>query len=68
MENQHRHIKGYRELNESEIAAMNEIKQKGVELGELIEKLKANKDHDLSRACGARNMTDLNGGPLQDRL
>lgn len=46
MENQHRQIKGYRELNESEIAAMNEVKLKGAELGELIEKLRANKDLD----------------------
>ena len=41
MENQHREIKGYRELNEQEIALMNEIKQKGAELGELVEKLRA---------------------------
>jgi len=40
MENQHREIKGYRELNEREIELMNEIKAKGVELGELVEKLK----------------------------
>jgi hypothetical protein len=46
MENQHRQIKGYRELNEAEITAMNEIKQKGVELGELVAKLRANSDHD----------------------
>ena len=46
MENQHRQIKGYRELNESEIAAMNEVKQKGIELGELVAKLRANADHD----------------------
>lgn len=42
MENQHRAIKGYRELNELEIAAMNEVKLKGAELGELVEKLKGN--------------------------
>ena len=36
MENQHRMIKGYRELNESEIAIMNEIKAKGAELGDLV--------------------------------
>lgn len=41
MENQHRQIKGYRELNEGEIALMNEIKQKGAELGELVAKLRA---------------------------
>lgn len=46
MENQHRQIKGYRELNEAEIAAMNEIKQKGVELGELVTKLRNSPDHD----------------------
>ena len=39
MENQHRQIKGYRELTQEEINLMNEVKQKGVELGELIEKL-----------------------------
>lgn len=39
MENQHRKIKGYRELTQEEINLMNEVKQKGVELGELIEKL-----------------------------
>lgn len=36
MENQHRQIKGYRELSQSEIDAMNEIKSKGIELGELV--------------------------------
>lgn len=40
MENQHRQIKGYRELNQAEIDLMNEIKTKGAELGELVEKLR----------------------------
>lgn len=40
MENQHREIKGYRELSQDEIDLMNEVKQKGVELGELVQKLK----------------------------
>ena len=40
-DNQHRKIKGYRKLTDEEIATMNEIKEKGVELGELIEKLEA---------------------------
>ena len=39
MENQHRHIKGYRELTPEDIKLMNEVKEKGAELGELIEKL-----------------------------
>ena len=33
-------VTGYRQLNEQEAAAMNEIKQKGVEIGELVEKLR----------------------------
>ena len=41
MENQHRQIKGYRELSETEIALMNEIKTKGAEIGELVAKLRA---------------------------
>ena len=35
MENQHRKIKGYRELSQSEIDLMNRIKAKGTELLEL---------------------------------
>lgn len=56
MENQHRQIKGYRELNAGEIALMNEIKTKGLELGALIGRVHehlqgqvvdaANGDHD----------------------
>lgn len=39
MENQHRQIKGYRELSQAEIDLMNEIKAQGVALEALIEKL-----------------------------
>ena len=46
MDNQHRKIKGYRELNQDEIDAMNEVKATGVKLGELVEKLENNKDLD----------------------
>jgi hypothetical protein len=41
MENQHRQIKGCRELTADEIELMNEIKTKGAELGELVAKLRA---------------------------
>lgn len=41
MDNQQRQIKGYRELDQAEIDLMNEIKAKGAELGELIDKLNA---------------------------
>lgn len=40
MENQHRKIKGYRELSQEEIDLMNEIKTKGLELEALINKVK----------------------------
>lgn len=37
MENQHRKIKGYRELSQEEIDLMNNIKTLGATLGELVE-------------------------------
>ena len=40
MENQHRRIRGYRELSQLEIDMMNEIKTKGLELEALILKAK----------------------------
>lgn len=40
MDDQHRLIKGYRELNAEEIAAMNEVKELGVKIGDLVEKLR----------------------------
>ena len=39
MDNQHKKIKGYRDLSQEEIDLMNEIKIKGAELGSVIEKL-----------------------------
>ena len=39
MDNQHKQIKGYRDLSQQEIDDMNEIKSLGVKLGDLIEKL-----------------------------
>ena len=41
MDNQHRKIKGYRELTQVEIDLMNEIKSKGADLGDLVAKLRA---------------------------
>lgn len=41
MKDQHTKIKGYRDLSQEEIDLMNEIKSKGVELGELVAKLRA---------------------------
>jgi len=39
-------ITGYRKLNEEEAALMNEIKARGVELGELVQKLRATEGID----------------------
>jgi hypothetical protein len=41
MDNQHKHIKGYRDLSQAEIDLMNEIKAKGEELRSLIAKIAA---------------------------
>ncbi|MFM1991304.1 MAG: hypothetical protein RJA99_4261 [Pseudomonadota bacterium] len=46
MDNQHRHIKGYRELSQAEIDAMNEIKTMGAQLGALVDKLRAQEGLD----------------------
>lgn len=47
MDNQHRKIVGYRELSQEEINLINEIKEKGKELNELINKLRYREDVDL---------------------
>lgn len=39
MENQHRKIKGYRDLTQDEINAMNTIKEVGAQLEALVEKV-----------------------------
>ena len=41
MNNQHRRIKGYRELSQAEIDLMNQIKAPGATFGELVERLRA---------------------------
>lgn len=46
MDNQHKKIKGYRDLTQAEIDAMNAVKAEGVRLGNLIEELRANPDLD----------------------
>ena len=61
MDNQHRQIKGYRELNEAEIAAMNEVKMKGKELGDLISKMEET-SLDLDKRWIAIGKTHLQQG------
>lgn len=63
MDNQHRKISGYRELNETEIAAMNEVKAAGVHLGELVAKLRA--DPALDQRWVSIGATDLQRGLME---
>lgn len=41
MDNQHRQIKGYRELNQAEVDLMNRVKEVGMQLEALIEEINA---------------------------
>lgn len=59
MDNQHRKIKGYRELSEQEIANMNRIKEIGIQLGELVEGLESSEADQRWVAIGK---TDLQKG------
>lgn len=60
MENQHRQIKGYRELSAEEIGLMNEIKEKGAELEALVYRLR-NTD-SLDQRWISMGVTDLQRG------
>ena len=42
MDNQHRKIKGYRELNEAEILAMNQVKEIAAMVGEVVDAMAVN--------------------------
>ncbi|MBP7616310.1 MAG: hypothetical protein KA756_11710 [Steroidobacteraceae bacterium] len=58
VDNQHRQIKGYRELNQAEIDLMNKIKAKGAELGDLV--------NELRQATGPRTSDDDQARPEAD--
>lgn len=60
MENQHRAIKGYRELSEQKVALINEVKETGEELGNLIATLKQMPEIDQRWVSIAQ--TDLQKG------
>jgi len=60
MDNQHRKIKGYRELSEREIELMNQIKVEGIRLGALVDAVKAEPGVDPRWA--ATGATDLQKG------
>lgn len=59
MENQHRKIKGYRELSQEEIDLMNRIKAKGAELLALADELAGRLDTDEeTKRLAARRSVD----------
>ena len=60
MDNQHRKIKGYRELSQEEIDLMNKVKECGVVLLELENGLRENKDVD--QRWVSIGITDLQKG------
>jgi len=64
VDNQHRQIKGYRELEENEIEVMNTIKETGAIVGELIEQLsdQAGTEHGPDPRWLAIAKTDLQKG------
>lgn len=60
MDNQHRQITGYRELGEADIAAMNVLKAKAAEVGQLLDALT---DHPgIDKRALAIAKTDLQTG------
>jgi hypothetical protein len=60
MENQHRQIKGYRDLSQEEIDLMNKVKEAGKEISVLVETIYADKNTDHRWVAIAK--TDLQKG------
>lgn len=62
MENQHRKITGYRELNESEISAMNTIKDEGGRLADIISTMEDCSELNVDRRWLSIGRTHLQEG------
>lgn len=65
MENQHRKIKGYRDLSQHEIDLMNEIKAKGQELQALVTKVR---EHTTDQEMASKIMTGPVGKSESERI
>lgn len=63
MDNQHKKIKGYRDLSQAEIDLMNKVKEKGVELGDLVSQLEAMETTDKRWVEAGK--TDVQKGLMQ---
>jgi hypothetical protein len=62
MENQHQHIKGYRDLNQAEIDVMNLVKAKAEEVGAVINQLRNQAEVSVDQRWLAIAQTDLQKG------
>ena len=60
MDNQHKQIKGYRDLSQAEIALMNEAKSVAETVGDLVRRIRSASDVDMRWAAIAE--TDLQKG------
>lgn len=58
MKDQHTKIKGYRDLTQEEIDLMNAIKTKGIELGELVERVEQHIKLQYSHANATVDMEE----------
>lgn len=62
MDNQHKQIKGYRDLSQAEIDAMNEVKFLSEKVGELTTTLKNNPSVPVDQRWLSIAVTDLQKG------
>lgn len=62
MENQHRKIKGYRELAQDDIDMMNEVKELAAKVGELCDKMAADISTEPDHRWLSIGKTDLQKG------
>jgi hypothetical protein len=66
MDNQHRKIRGYRELSQAEIDLMNKIKEQGLALAALITEVQLH--HKAQRAACTQTPTAAGDEQEQERL
>lgn len=68
MENQHRKITGYRELNAEEIALMNEIKELGPQIEAVILKVQAHVKKQRDACVLVEQFVEITDQKTYDRL
>lgn len=66
MENQHRKITGYRELNQQEIDLMNEIKALGPQIEDMLEKVRLHNINQRQAAMDAQPADVVTLDRMQD--